>query len=371
MSLIVDIVCPLSSFDLRAHLVAEAGITVLFGPSGAGKTTLLNALAGLVTPRRGRIRLNAQTLYDDTAGIDVPAHRRGIGYVFQDARLFPHMTVADNLDYGRRRRRTGPEGLARDDVIALLGLAALLHRMPATLSGGEAQRVAIGRALLSNATLLLLDEPLASLDAPRRLEILDYLRAVARAYPHPILYVSHRLEEVTALADQLVVLERGTVVAAGPLGPTLTDPKVQPLLGITDPAAVAGPVTVIEAAPRLFEPGDGLLTLGLGAQSLVIPASTPPASGTLRVAIRASDVALSLDPPGRSSLLNQLRGTITGLTIRHGPACDVTVTLDDGPALVARITRRSAQALELKAGLAVWALVKAAALDIGRTRGNP
>lgn len=201
-----------SSFTLDVELELREGVTALFGPSGSGKTTVLNLLAGLVRPDRGTIIADGKTLFDRAAGIDMPAHRRAIGYVFQDLRLFPHLNVAHNLDYGRfmsGRRRDEKEAA---HLIDLLGIGHLLQRRPATLSGGEAARVAIARALLAKPRLLLLDEPLAALDTARKDDILPYLERLAADIGTPMIYVSHAEAEVRRLAQRIVRIEQGRVV---------------------------------------------------------------------------------------------------------------------------------------------------------------
>jgi molybdate transport system ATP-binding protein len=217
MSIVIDVALRQGEFGLTADLVLPAaGVTVFFGPSGAGKTTLINCIAGLVTPQRGRIVLGDRVLFDSASGIDLPPEQRHIGYVFQDGRLFPHLTVTGNLRYGVKRQAGAA---AFDEVVELLGIGALLQRRPLTLSGGEKQRVAIGRALLSAPQLLLMDEPLASLDAARRAEILPYLERLRDHFKLPILYVTHERPEAIRLAARVVLIRAGAVVGQG--GPEL------------------------------------------------------------------------------------------------------------------------------------------------------
>jgi molybdate transport system ATP-binding protein len=211
--LFVDVEKTLGDFSLAARFEAERGVTALFGPSGAGKTTLVNMIAGLIAPQRGRIVLDDTVLFDSSVGINVPAHRRRIGYVFQEGRLFPHMTVARNIDYGRRMNGLSADIGESDRVIDLLDIRSLLARRPGKLSGGERQRVAIGRALLSRPRLLLLDEPLASLDARRKSEILPYLERLRDDARVPMVYVSHNAGEVRRIATSVVWLDEGRVKA--------------------------------------------------------------------------------------------------------------------------------------------------------------
>ncbi len=213
----LDVERSLGRFHLRARLQAGAGVTALFGRSGAGKSMLTHVIAGLLRPDRGRVSVSGETLYDSERGIDVPAHRRRVGYVFQDGRLLPHLTVRHNLLYGRLFRRGDGGFVDLHQVVDLLGLEYLLERRPAHLSGGEKQRVAIGRALLANPRLLLMDEPLAALDVHRKGEILQYVERLRDEVKIPIVYVSHAIEEVVRLADTVVVLSDGEVKAVGPV----------------------------------------------------------------------------------------------------------------------------------------------------------
>jgi molybdate transport system ATP-binding protein len=211
--LTVDVEKTLGDFSLAARFEVEGGVTALFGPSGSGKTTLVNTIAGLVTPDQGRIALDDTVLFDSAAGINVPAHQRRVGYVFQEGRLFPHMTVARNLDYGRHMSGLAPDTAAADHVIDMLDIRPLLARRPGKLSGGERQRVAMGRALLMRPRLLLLDEPLASLDARRKAEILPYLERLRDEAKVPMVYVSHDAAEVRRIATNVVALDGGRVTA--------------------------------------------------------------------------------------------------------------------------------------------------------------
>jgi molybdate transport system ATP-binding protein len=215
--LAVDVEKRLGDFRIAARFEAAGGVTALFGPSGSGKTTLVSMIAGLVSPDRGRIALDDTVLFDSAARVNVPAHRRRIGYVFQEGRLFPHLTVAQNLDYGRWMSKLPPDPAERERVIALLDVGNLLPRRPGKLSGGERQRIAIGRALLMQPRLLLLDEPLASLDRPRKLEILPYLARLRDEAKVPMIYVSHQAGEIQRLASQVVRIDGGQVLAAGGL----------------------------------------------------------------------------------------------------------------------------------------------------------
>ncbi len=346
------------AFRLDVGLALPGGLTCLFGKSGSGKTSIVNAVAGLLRPDEARIALDGVALHD------LPPHRRDIGYVFQDARLFPHLTVAQNLTYGPRVRRVPPEGL--DRIVALLGIGGLLSRRPATLSGGEKQRVAIGRALLSRPRLLLMDEPLAALDEGRKAEILPYIEALRDETGLPILYVSHSVPEVARLATSIAVIEAGRVVAFGPAAQILSDPATAPLLGLRDAGAV---LTARIAAQE----ADGLTRLDTAAGSLWLPHVPGEPGRALRVRIAAQDVILSRTRPEGLSALNILPATVAALHDGHGPG--VLVRLDlGGEYLLARVTRRSAQALDLVPGLAVHAVLKSVAVaqsDVGAMLDSP
>lgn len=354
----VDIACRLGALDLEVRFATSAGVTALFGRSGAGKTTVINAIAGLRRPERGRITLDGDVLLDTARRIEVPCHRRRIGYVFQDARLFPHLTVRRNLLYGRwfaeRHHRHG----SLDEVVGLLGIEPLLGRRPGLLSGGERQRVAIGRALLAGPRLLLLDEPLASLDQARKAEILPYLDRLRREAGIPILFVSHALDEVTRLASTMVLLSGGRVAAMGPVGEVMARLD----LGPAATEIAGGALLHLQVAGRRH----GLTLLTHPAGEIEMPGLDLPVGHVVRLRIDARDVVLALGsaPLTGISIRNQLRATVTGL----GRVADGTteVGLDvAGEALRARITAASATAMQLRPGLAVLALVKSVALGPG------
>lgn len=336
-------------FQLEVNLTAPAGLTCLFGRSGSGKTTIINAVAGLLRPDKARIVLDGLALHD------LPPHERRVGYVFQDARLFPHLTVKQNLTYAARIRRQTPRDL--DRVIVLLGIGALLDRRPGTLSGGERQRVAIGRALLSDPRILLMDEPLAALDDARKAEILPYIEALRDEFGLPILYVSHSLAEVARLATSIAVIEAGRLVAFGSAARLLSDPETAPLLGLRDAGAI---LTARIAA----QDADGLTRLETGAGPLWLPQVAGPVGQSLRVRIAAQDVMLSLSRPEGLSALNVLPATIRQLRIGEGPGALVQLDLG-GQDLLARVTRRSATALGLQSGMQVFAVVKSVSVAQG------
>jgi molybdate transport system ATP-binding protein len=329
-------------FQLSVDMTLPGGLTCLFGRSGSGKTSIINAVAGLLRTDEARIVLDGSALNH------LPPHQREVGYVFQDARLFPHLTVAENLTYGPRMRGRKVEGF--DRIVDLLGIAALVGRRPGTLSGGERQRVAIGRALLAKPRLLLMDEPLAALDEARKAEILPYIEALRDETGLPILYVSHSLPEVARLATTVAVIEAGRLAALGPAADILSDPATAPLLGLRD----AGAVIVARIAGH---EDDGLTRLETGAGPLWLPRIAGPAGGTVRVRIAAQDVILSRDRPLGLSALNILPATVAAVRVGEGPGAMVQLDIA-GQRLLARVTRRSAEALGLAQGLRVHVIVK-------------
>lgn len=344
------------AFRLDVAFRAPAGLTALFGRSGSGKSSVVNAVAGLLLPDAGRIALPGRVLFDRAAGVDVPVHRRGVGYVFQDARLFPHMTVAENLTYAARvrGRRVDPSG-----IVEMLGLGEVLGRRTGALSGGEKSRVAIGRALLAQPDVLLMDEPLAALDEARKAEILPYIERLRDAAV-PVIYVSHSLAEVARLATTIVVLDAGRVVRTGSAAEVLADPGAAPLLGLREAGAVI--------AARIAEhEADGLTRLESVAGPLWLPRVAGDVGTALRVRIAAQDVILSRGRPEGLSALNILPGVVSVVRTGEGPGALVQIALGEG-FLLARVTRRSAEALALAPGVAVYAVLKSVAVaqgDIG------
>ncbi|WP_119165445.1 molybdenum ABC transporter ATP-binding protein [Algihabitans albus] len=355
----------LGNLRLQADLACPAeGVVALFGRSGAGKTSLVNMLAGLLRPDRGRIVLRGETLFDSAKGIDLPAHRRRIGYVFQESRLFPHLTVQDNLLYGWRRAPAKERRTGLVEVVDLLGLTALLDRRPGTLSGGEKQRVALGRALLANPRLLLMDEPLANLDQTRKLEILPFVERLRDELRLPIVYVSHAMEEIVRLADTLILISDGQVVANGPLEDLTSRLDLRPLTGRYE----AGAVIVANLARHDFD--DDLSELDFAGGRLVVPRLDAPAGTELRLRIRARDVALSRDRPEGLSIQNIFPARVMDLSDEGGAQVDVRLDVGGAP-LWARITGRARRQLELAPGSSVYALVKSAAIDRHALGGRP
>lgn len=339
-------------FDLDlTFAVGRSGITALFGPSGAGKSTAINAVAGLIRPDHGRIRINGQVVFDAETGVFVPPRRRNVGYVFQDGRLFPHLNVRKNLLYGWRRASRRADGGEIDRLIGLLGLETLLDRRPASLSGGEKQRVAIGRAVLKGPDLLLLDEPLAALDRKRRDEILPYLVRLRDEYGVPMLYVSHAIDEVTRIADSVQVMDGGRIVASGPVAEVFARLDLFPLTGRFE----AG--TVIDTTVKSHDAGYGLSVLAFDGGALTVPIIEEPVGAKVRVRIRARDIMIALQSPEAISANNVLPGFVTD--IRNDPETYADVQIACGSArLIARITRKSLDRLGLAPGAPVHAVIK-------------
>lgn len=353
----------LGDFRLDAELeVPLDGIAVVFGPSGGGKTTLLRALAGVESGVHGRIVLDDEVWLDDARSIRVPAHRRRVAVVFQDSRLFPHLSVRSNLLYGWRRTPNVDQKLEPGRVFGVLDLEPLLGRRVGDLSGGERQKVAIGRALLASPRLLLMDEPLASLDVGRRLEILPFIERLPGEFAISILYVTHSLDEMLRLGSFVVLLDRGRIVARGP-AERVSD-AIDRLLG----GAELDAGTVVAGVVAGYDAEYGLARLRFEGGELRVP-SLPVVAGTARrVRIRSRDVALALDPPGRATFLNVLRGTVRA--IDDVSVSDAEVALDVGIPLKARVTRRSAADLGLEPGTPIYALLKAVALEGGANEAS-
>ncbi|MFO1404975.1 MAG: molybdenum ABC transporter ATP-binding protein [Azonexus sp.] len=329
------------------------GISALFGPSGCGKTTFLRALAGLEHPAGGYIAVGDEIWQDDARGIFVPTHRRSLGYVFQEASLFEHLTVKANVEFGLRRIPAASRLFKTDAVADLLGIAGLLDRRPAGLSGGERQRVAIARALLSAPRLLLMDEPLAALDLKRKREILPYLQRLHAQLSIPVVYVSHAPGEVARLADHLVLLDGGRVAASGPLGETLA--RIDLPATFSDNAGV-----VLDTVLASHEP-DHLSRLEFPGGWMLVGQRPEAAGSRLRCRIYARDVSLALERPLGTSITNLLPATVAAVAPTHQPG-HVLVQLQVGESrLLARISERSRRELAVEPGLRLWAQIKAVA----------
>jgi len=345
---------PHFKLDIDLNLPGK-GVTALFGPSGSGKTTVLRCVAGLTRAQGGRLTFGDDVWQDESRGFFLPPHRRPIGVVFQEASLFPHLSVMGNLRYGMTRAGLTPSEAGLDDILALLGIGGLLDRGTTRLSGGERQRVAIARALLRRPRLLLMDEPLAALDLKRKSEILPYLERLHDELDIPILYVSHSPDEVARLADHLVLMEEGRVVAQGALSETMG--RIDLASSFADDIAVVLTMTV-----GAHEDGD-LTRLDFGGGSITVGRRQEALGNHLRCRIRARDVSLSLSHHADMSIVNILPATVS--TIAETPTPGhvlIEMTLTSGDKLVSRITKRSCEQLSLRLGLSVWAQVKAVAL---------
>ncbi len=358
----LDVSLGLGALDLAASLDAPlGGVTALFGPSGSGKTTLLRIIAGLERRARGTVRIGDELWQDSGTNLFVPPHARRVGVVFQDARLFLHLSVEGNLRYGYRRTPAAERALTPDEVIEVLDLQPLLGRRPANLSGGERQRVAIGRALLASPRLLLMDEPLASLDEARKQQILPYIERLVERFHLPVIYVSHAIDEVLRLAGEVAFMAEGRVVAHGPLGAVTQRLDLREYVGRLDAGAV------IAARVLDHDEANGITRLGFSGGMLLGPRIDLPEGAPVNVLIRSRDVALSLEPPRRSSFLNILEGHVVAIGHDEGPQAHVMVNV--GVPLWARIMKRSVRELGLAEGTPVYALIKAVAVDrrsIGR-----
>jgi len=341
-------------FELEVNITAPTpGVVALFGRSGCGKSTLVNLIAGLLAPDSGCIELNEEVIFDKENNVSLPVESRRIGYVFQDARLFPHFTVLGNLQYGLKRAQ-GAALIGQDETIALLGLESLLARRPHELSGGEKQRVALGRALLSQPRLLLLDEPLASLDVARREEVLPYLERLRDRLVIPMVYVSHQFDEVLRLATHVVVLDKGRVAVAGDINTVSLSPALRAIVGADAVGAVLdGKVIAVDAHTALADVAVGNGVLRIHAEAQI--------GSRVRVQMLARDIILATQPPNGLSVRNSLQGTVAKIE-RDDDYSDL-VYVDIGNSIVmARITRVATAALQLVTGSTVFVLVKAVSM---------
>ena len=345
------------AFLLDAKFNADDGITALFGPSGSGKSTILRMIAGLVKPEAGRIALKGTTVFDSARGVFAAPHRRRAALVFQDAQLFPHLDVRGNLVYAQSVSRSGQPAVAFDQAVAVLGLSQLLDRKPATLSGGERQRAAIGRALLSAPEVLLLDEPLSSLDAARKLEILPLIESVRDEFGVPIVYVSHSVEEVARLATSVVRIADGKVVTQG-----------SPVDVLAPSASESGTdrfdaVSMLKAKVVRIDMHYAVTILAHPAGTIVIPGIVAKDQTEMRVAIRATNVTLSVGKPEGLSVRTVLEGAVRSIDAGCGPFAVVKIELLGGDVVHAFTTRLALAELKLAAGMKVFALAKSVAID--------
>lgn len=347
----VDVTRRVGDFTLQAAFETAGRLTALFGASGSGKTTLVNLIAGLVRPDSGRITVDGRTLTDTSSRIVLPASRRRIGYVFQDARLFPHLTVAQNLRYGRFFAPRGERYAEFDTVVELLGIGPLLGRRPERLSGGEKQRVAIGRALLASPRLILMDEPLASLDEARKSEILPYVERLRDEAAIPIVYVSHSVAEVSRLATDVVVMREGEVAAAGPASAILSRLDLLPADEMGEGGAVLD--MRVSGHDQVF----GVSRLRSAVGEILVPRIAANLGTTIRVRLRARDVMVATEKPVGLSAQNVLAGTLAELEPVTDNLFDARVDCA-GEIIVARITKLSAVRLQLELGQRVFVVVK-------------
>ncbi len=345
--------------DFRLNVEFDApmpGVTALFGRSGCGKSTVISLIAGLLAPDAGRVQVGDDVLLDTVRGIDVDARHRRVGVVFQEARLFPHLDVRGNLEYGMKRvPRAAPRHIRFDDVVQLLGLDTLLARRAHELSGGEKQRVSLGRALLSQPRLLLLDEPLASLDAARREEVLPWLERLRDGFAVPIVYVSHEFDEVLRLATRVVLLEDGRAVTHGDLATVSRDPVLRAIVGPDAVGAVvAGVVEKIN--------GGGLAQIRIGDALLNVEHEAAVVGQRIQIQVLARDVMLATESPRGLSVRNAVAARVVSVTPDVGRAVLVELDIGHAATLLARITAGAAQELGIAADMQVWALIKAVSL---------
>lgn len=353
----VEVALKLGAFDLDISFENETGITALFGRSGSGKSMTINLIAGLARPDRGRIVLEDRALVDTENHVFIPKHRRRVGLVFQDAQLFPHFNVRQNLLFGRWFAPKAEPAIEFDRVVGTLGIGHLLGRHPARLSGGEKQRVAIGRALLASPKILLMDEPLASLDTERKLEILPLIESLRDEFRIPIVYVSHAVEEVARLASRVVVMQHGRVNAIGTVEDVLGPGRAQ-----TGESRFAR-ASVVTGRISGIDEEYGLTEISHPAGTIWLAARAGPVGREVRVVIKATDVTLSTNRPRNLSVRTTLAGTVASIETDDGPLAAVNIDLEGHGQLVALATRKGIDELGLGRGDQVFALVKTVALD--------
>lgn len=359
----IDVQKQLGDFTISVRFQSQIrGIVALFGQSGSGKTSIINMLAGLLEPDSGCIEIDGRVLFDSEKGINIKIEDRRIGYVFQESLLFPHFSVRSNLNYGRKRAPAGSREIDFDQVIDVLGIGHLLDQKPQTLSGGEKQRVALGRALLANPDILLMDEPLASLDVARKSEILPFIEMVRDSFDVPIIYVSHAIDEIIRLADTLVLLDNGKIAAVGPVEELTSRLDLRRLTGRYD----AG--SVIPATVEAHDEEYGLTNLSFTGGVLRVPRVKALKGASVRVRIRARDVSLALQKPKGISQINILQGKISEIGSprnEHDGSTphDIDICVDIGVPLWVRITRWSLDQMELSEGKEVYALIKSTSID--------
>ncbi len=351
------------SFTVDASFqVQSAGVTALFGPSGAGKTSIINMVAGLSQPDEGSIVVNGRAVFDSKKKIDLPPEKRGFGCVFQDGRIFPHLSVRSNLTYGMKLVPKEKRAIGFDQVVELLGIDHLLQRRVKNLSGGEKQRVAIGRALLTSPSLLLMDEPLASLDAGRKAEVLPFVERLPIQLSIPILYVTHSLDEILNLADTLVLLKSGRVQSVGPVE-SIVNQRDLPVFGDRDDTG-----SVLATFVDHHDNDEGLTYLRMGSQFIKVPLFAADIGVPVRVRINSRNVVLALSRPSDTSVQN-----ILPAVVEHVNECDgvfIDVRLDAGGPVTARITKKARSDLQLMPGQQVFVMIKSVAISRGSANGQ-
>ena len=352
----IDVGLTRANFALSVDFTAGSGITALFGESGAGKSTVLHLVAGLLRPDRGRIAVNGTVFTDTEASIFLPPHKRRIGYVFQDALLFPHLNVRQNLLYGRWFIRAEPDGITLDQVSDLLGIGHLLDRRPPTLSGGERQRVAIGRALLASPRVLLMDEPLAALDIDRKREIIPYIQKLRDELKLPILYVSHAIEEVARLADRVILMSDGKVKSDGPPQQVLS-----PKAGPGDDRFAR--ISILTTRNPSYDAKYQLTQVSHPSGRITLAGRIIPGEDPIRVVIRATDVTIALSKPRELSIRTALRGKVSALSEPSGAVVMIEIALTGGELLAAAVTRKAVDELGLGEGDQVYCLIKSVSID--------
>lgn len=354
----IRLTLPRAQFNVDIDLTLPGtGITVLFGASGSGKTTVLRCVAGLERTARGIVSVGDELWQDDARGVFLPVWRRRLGYVFQEPSLFAHLDVQRNLEYGLRRAGLSGDRNTLDEAVELLGIRALLQRSPQALSGGERQRVAIARALATQPRLLLLDEPLASLDQARRREIMPWLERLRDQLAIPMLYVTHSIDELSRLADQVVVLDQGRVTAAGTVGELMARSGWTELTGEEASTVIQGVVAECDAHWHLAR-------VRLDEGSLLVRDGGLTPGRSVRLRVLASDVGLALDEPRRSSIQNHLRGVVDAVMNDAHPAQALVRVRCGGQLFISRVTRKSVQELGIRPSMAVWVLLKSVAVIV-------
>ena len=356
----VNVYREIGNFILDAQFSSEAeGIIALFGRSGSGKSTLINVLAGLLRPDRGRVEINERVLFDSNRSIHIPPEQRRLGYVFQESRLFPHYSVHHNLKYGMRRTLKAERHVKFDDVVGVLGIEQLLERKPRTLSGGERQRVALGRALLTSPNILLMDEPLASLDIARKQEVLPFMERLRDHFKIPIIYVSHDMDEIIRLADRLILIDNGKIIALGPIEELTKRLELHSLTGHYEAGTLLiGDITAHDEKFNLTE-------VKIAAGTFLLPRVESALGTQVRIRVRARDVSLAKTKPRDISQLNIFKGNITKINhdASNSNTPQIDVCVDIGISLWARVTRRALHDLDLHEGSEVYTLIKSTSID--------